>query len=232
MFIFTTKFNKKKAVLIILALAVVLAAIVLIAGKLDQTGAKETAVLSAIVKDNDQRVSYLTKLGWVVEQTPVEEQTVVIPREFTAVYKQYNALQQAQGFDLSKYGGIEATRYTYRILNYPNVPDNVVADIIVYRNEVIAGDVQSYALDGFMVGLSFPQSSMSAMASPSPSAAAPTAVSPSAVPSASPNASTPKTSPNAAAPNTSSPNTASPVSPNASKTDTLTSDVNLDESAP
>jgi len=29
----------------------------------------------------------------------------------------------------------------------------VVADIIVYRNKVIAGDVQSTALNGFMHGL-------------------------------------------------------------------------------
>ena len=32
----------------------------------------------------------------------------------------------------------------------------VVADIIVYRNRVIAGDIQSNALDGFMVGLKYP----------------------------------------------------------------------------
>jgi hypothetical protein len=34
----------------------------------------------------------------------------------------------------------------------------VVADIIVYRNRIIAGDVQSAALDGFMTGLGFPKS--------------------------------------------------------------------------
>jgi len=47
---------------------------------------------------------------------------------------------------------MEAVRYTYKVLNYPNA-ENVVADIIVFRNEVIAADVQSTSLDGFMHGL-------------------------------------------------------------------------------
>ena len=48
-------------------------------------------------------------------------------------------------------------RYTYQITNYPNSSDQVVADIVVYRNRIIAGDVQSTALDGFMHGLAFPK---------------------------------------------------------------------------
>jgi hypothetical protein len=157
MFIFTAKFNKKKAVAAVLILAVILIAIILIAGTLGKDNSKETAALSAVVKNNEQRVAYLNSLGWEVEAEPIEEQAVVIPREFTTVYKDYNELQIAQGFDLTKYGGIEATRYTYKVLNYPNVSGNVVADIIVYRSEVIAGDVQSNSLDGFMVGLKYPQ---------------------------------------------------------------------------
>jgi hypothetical protein len=157
MFIFTAKFNKKKAVAAVLALAVILVAIILIAGSLGKDNAKETASLTAVVKNNEQRVAYLNSLGWEVEPEPIEEQAVVIPREFTSVYKDYNELQMSQGFDLSKYGGIEATRYTYKVLNYPNATGNVVADIIVYRSEVIAGDVQSNTLDGFMAGLKYPQ---------------------------------------------------------------------------
>ena len=159
MFILTAKFNRKKAIAIIVALAVLLIAIILIAantGKNKSTENEEAAALSAVVKNNEQRVNYLNALGWEVEKTPVEEQTVVIPRAFTDVYEDYNALQKAQGFDLSTYGGLEAVRYTYKVLNYPDTEETVVADIIVYRNEVIAGDIQSNALDGFMVGLEFP----------------------------------------------------------------------------
>ena len=156
MFIFTAKLNKKKAVLAVLILAAVLIAIIFIAGSFSRSSAERTSALAAIVKNNDQRVAYLNALGWEVENEPIDEEAVVIPRTFSDVYKEYNELQLAQGFDLSDYGGIEATRYTYEITNYPNETDIVVADLIIYRNEVIAGDVQSTALDGFMHGLEMP----------------------------------------------------------------------------
>lgn len=159
MFIFTTKFNKKKAIAAVLLLAAILVVIVLIAGSKGTAGksdTKETAALSAVVRNNEQRVNYLKALGWEVEQSVLEQQNIVIPREFTDVYKKYNELQLTQGFDLSKFGGVKAIRYTYLILNYPEATSTVVADIIVYKNEVIAGDVQSNMLDGFMAGLQFP----------------------------------------------------------------------------
>jgi hypothetical protein len=209
MFIFTTKFNKKKAVIAVLILAVILIAIVLIAGSADRakSNSKETAALSAVVKNNDQRVRYLNSLGWEVEKKAVEEQKVVIPRDFSDVYKRYNEIQISQGFDLKRFGGVEATRYTYKVLNFPDCETNVVADIIIYRNEVIAGDVQSNALDGFMVGLKFPKPA----ASPSPSAALPSAAAPTAA------------NPSAAAPTAANPNAAAPTE-NAAKSDALTSD--------
>jgi hypothetical protein len=224
MFIFTAKFNKKKAVIAVLVLAAVLIGIILIAGSISRSNAsnaKETAALSAVVKNNDQRVKYLNSLGWEVDKDPIEEQKVVIPREFSDIYKRYNDIQIAQGFDLTKYSGIEAQRYTYKVRNYPEATGNVVADIIVYRNQIIAGDVQSNAFDGFMVGLRYPKpapASPSAMPSPSPSAAAPTAANPNAAnPSAAPNVS--------AAPNAS-------AKPNAAKTDALTSDATaMDEAS-
>jgi hypothetical protein len=43
------------------------------------------------------------------------------------------------------------------VLNYPDYDDTVVADIIVYNNMVIGGDIQATAMDGFMSGLEFPQ---------------------------------------------------------------------------
>jgi hypothetical protein len=209
MFIFTTKFNRKKALLAVVVLAVILIAIILIAGSADRAGSKskETAALSAVVKNNDQRVKYLNSLGWEVEKKALEEQKVVIPRDFSDVYKKYNEIQLAQGFDLSKYGGVEATRYTYKVLNYPDCDSNVVADIIIYRNHVIAGDIQSNAMDGFMVGLKYPKPSVSPSAEPAP---------------------TDKVNPNEAAPTAANPNEAAPtvnaVKSDAAAQEALTSD--------
>ena len=153
MVVFSTKFNRNRAVAAVVALAVVLVLIVLLAGRRDVAA---QATMGSIVRDNTERVSYLENLGWQVEEQTIEEQSVVIPKEFNEVYAKYNEIQVTQGFDLSKYAGVEAKRYTYRIINYPETDVAAVADIIVYRNEIIAGDVQSNKLDGFMVGLKYP----------------------------------------------------------------------------
>ncbi|NLB29021.1 MAG: DUF4830 domain-containing protein [Clostridiales bacterium] len=154
MVVFSTKFNKKRAIVAVVVLAVVLVLIVLLAGRRDNSA---QATLGAVVKDNAERVTFLKDLGWKIEEQAIEEQDVVIPKEFNEVYARYNEIQMAQGFDLSKYAGVEAKRYTYRILNYPGEDAAAVADIIIYRNEIIAGDVQSNRLDGFMAGLAFPK---------------------------------------------------------------------------
>jgi hypothetical protein len=155
MVVFTAKFNKKRAVIAVLVVAAILCAVILLAGR---AGGQKTPVsaLSAVVRDNEQRVAYLNSLGWQVEETAVEEQSIIIPREFSNVYEEYNQLQISQGFDLTEYGGLEATRYTYRITNYPGANIAAVADLLVFKDEIIAGDVQSNALDGFMIGLKYP----------------------------------------------------------------------------
>lgn len=155
MFIFTTKVNKKK---LLTGIAFVLAIIILIILITAMTkGASQEAALTSVVKTNEERTSFLTGLGWEVSDEPIDEQVITIPAEFDDVYTEYNELQISQGFDLTEYAGLEATRYTYEVKNYPNTTDRVVADIIVYRNKIIAGDIQSTALDGFMTGLEFPK---------------------------------------------------------------------------
>lgn len=154
MFIITAKFDRKKLIAIALA-AVVLAALALLL-LLPAPGAKSAAGFDAVVKTNDQRVAFLESLGWKVLPEPVEERTVTIPKDFSRVYDKYNDLQKEQGFDLKKYAGLEATRYTYEITNHPSASGRVVADIIVYRGRVVAGDVQCVSAEGFMAGLAFP----------------------------------------------------------------------------
>ena len=154
MVMFTAKLNKKKIVIALVILGLLICGAILLWR--DRT-ASPTASTTITVKDNQARVDFLKSLGWEVEAEPIEQQNVIIPKEFTGVYEEYGNLQAEQGFDLAQYGGMEAVRYTYKILNYPGEAD-VVADIIVFRNQVIAGDVQSVALDGFMHGLSMPES--------------------------------------------------------------------------
>jgi len=155
MFIFTAKLNRKRAIMIVVAVAVLICAIIIIAGLRSKIQTKPAAkqISTTDIKSNEDRVKYLESFGWKVKTQPTDEQEVVIPKEFTKVYSDYSTLQKKQGFELAKYSGMEAKRYTYEILNYPTGEKGIVADIIVYRNAVIAGDVQSTALNGFMHGL-------------------------------------------------------------------------------
>lgn len=157
MFIYTAKINKKKIILAVLAVLVVIIAVILLVGS-TSGGDTETAATATVVKNNDERVDFLRSLGWEVSEEPIETANVTIPSDLSGTYAEYNSLQLSQGFDLSSYKGLEAVRYTYEIKNYPGVTDTVVADIIVYRNRIIAGDVQSTSLDGFMHGLAYPES--------------------------------------------------------------------------
>lgn len=106
------------------------------------------------VKTNEERVALLKSYGWEVEETPAEEAEVTIPAEFDRVMENYNALQKSQGFDLSKYKNRDMIRYTYRVTNYPDYEGTVYANLLIYKNRVVAGDICSSDVNGFILGLS------------------------------------------------------------------------------
>ncbi|MBR3844684.1 MAG: DUF4830 domain-containing protein [Clostridia bacterium] len=97
---------------------------------------------------------FLKTYGWEASATPTEVQEITLPGEFNRVYTQYNDLQLAQGFDLTPYRGKAVKRYTYEVYNYPDLPTGVVANLLIYKDKVIGGDVCTRALDGFMHGFS------------------------------------------------------------------------------
>lgn len=113
-----------------------------------------TAPASAQIKCStaDDRISYLTSLGWQVDEKE-EKKNIVIPSVFNDVYNDYNDIQKSQGFDLENYKGKKAVLYSYSIRNY-NGSDNVKADLIVYNGSLIGSDLcDSDAQDGFLIAL-------------------------------------------------------------------------------
>ena len=72
--------------------------------------------------------------------------------EFDKVYRSYNELQKKQGFDLTKYLKKSVTRYSYRITNYPDYDGDVLANVLIYKNRVIGGDICSTDANGFIHG--------------------------------------------------------------------------------
>lgn len=108
--------------------------------------------------DNAARIAFLSGFGWEVSAEPLECVSVIIPQQFGDVYRNYNELQTAQGFDLTRHRGKQVTRYTYVVLNYPGQAEYIRANLLVLDDEIIAGDICSvYAKNGFMHGLQLPQ---------------------------------------------------------------------------
>lgn len=105
------------------------------------------------IKTNEDRIALIAKYGWEVEPTPIEEASVTIPAEFDRVMESYNEIQRAQGLDLSKYRNRDMTRYTYRITNYPDYNGTVYCNLLVYKNRVVAADICSSDVNGFICGL-------------------------------------------------------------------------------
>lgn len=100
----------------------------------------------------DEAADYLRSFGWEIFPEPTSIRAAEVPVEFSPAYEDYNAVQQSQGFDLSGYRGQSVTVYTFRVLNHTS-PNSVFANVMVHGDVVIAGDIVSYAMDGFLTGL-------------------------------------------------------------------------------
>lgn len=159
MLVMTAKLSKKK----IVAWSLGIVALICIA-VFWSTAAESKVVMSdgnvevqvGNMKSAENRVALLEKFGWQVKTEPVEFMEVTVPKEFDEVYNKYNEIQKAQGMDLTKYQGKRAMRYCYEIQNYPTGEKGILANILVYKGKLIAGDVCSPKLDGFMHGLQMP----------------------------------------------------------------------------
>lgn len=105
-------------------------------------------ILSAFTKPDV--AAFLSSLGYEFSENYTEK-TFTIPFSFDMVYNNYNEIQKEAGFDLLPYRGKECIMYTYEIYNHPFGKAN--ANVIIYEDEIIGGDISSVNLDGFMVPL-------------------------------------------------------------------------------
>ena len=119
------------------------------------------------VKDNGDRISYLNGLGWQVSEQPLATEELLIPEEFDDSYQGYLKLQEDQGFDLTQYRGKRVKRYTYQLTNYPTQNEPVQVALLIYKNRVVGGQIQSSS-GSFLHGLTIPSGDPTQSASPSP----------------------------------------------------------------
>ena len=104
------------------------------------------------VKSVGDVVAFLAQFGWTVNGATAETAEVTIPAEFDKIFASYNEIQKSQGLDLSKYKKKELTRYTLEVTNYPDYDGKVYANVLVYRNKVVGGDICSADVSGFVHG--------------------------------------------------------------------------------
>ena len=153
MMVMTAKVDMKKIALILAAIAAGIIGIILLFGN----GNSQTTSAPA-ASNNDARVKFLQSFGWDVANSPVESSQVRIPETTTEVFDRYNQLQKSQGYDLSKLAGKNAMRYVYKVNNYPGATEPVYATILVYKNEIVGGDVTDTSATGKIQGFKMPRS--------------------------------------------------------------------------
>ena len=153
MMVMTARVNFKKIILALAAAAALILALILLLGGNDTT---QTAAPAPSA--NDGRVKFLTDFGWDVASNPVESGQVRIPEQASPVYDRYNALQKEQGYDLTAYAGKNVMRYVYKVNNYPGATEPVYATLLVYKNQVIGGDITDTAAKGKIRGFRMPES--------------------------------------------------------------------------
>lgn len=145
MFIYTAKLHRKRFILGIVALILVCGLFAVFAGFHTLWGAQSVSatVSPTSVKTNEDRIAYLKQFGWTVTPEAITVEELKIPETFDSSLDEYLAIQKQQGFDLSKYAGKNIKRYTYGISNYPGGATNNMAELLIYKNAVIGGDVFS-----------------------------------------------------------------------------------------
>ena len=153
MMVMTAKVDFKKIMLALAAAAALILALILLLG-----GNETTQTAAPAPSANDGRVKFLRDFGWDVTTSPTESGRVRIPEQPGEVFDRYNALQKGQGYDLSNYAGKTVMRYVYKINNYPGATEPVYATLLVYKNQIIGGDVTDTAAKGHIRGFKMPES--------------------------------------------------------------------------
>ena len=100
------------------------------------------------IKSADDAAAFLSQFGWEVDKAKVETAEITIPDEFDKIFAGYNEIQKSQGLDLSKYKKKKMTRYTFVVSNYDGYDGKVYANVLVYRNKVVGGDICSAEITG------------------------------------------------------------------------------------
>ena len=153
MFVMTAKVDKKKILMALAAAAVLIVMLIMVFGG---SGEEAAPTAAPSLSTNDGRVAFLASFGWEVASSPTQSGQVKIPETASEVFQRYNALQKSQGYDLSQYAGKTVMRYVYKVKNYPGATDPVYATLLIYKDQIIGGDVTDTGAKGVIRGFKMP----------------------------------------------------------------------------
>ena len=148
MFVVSMKTTRLRVLVTVAAVAFLLVSMLVLSNR--QPTAATGAPLAA---DSDAaRRAALTSLGYEVGPAEAQVREIAIPAEEDEAFAAYNLLQLETGYDLSPYRGRRVKCWTYAVTNYPG-QQAVQANLYVYKDKIIGGDITSTLQDGFSHGL-------------------------------------------------------------------------------
>ena len=145
--------TRRRMALLSLALGMVIGSALLLAGCFG--GEKEPEIITATTPE--ERVAFLEGLGWQVEPQPIETLDLQLPEKLEGEWDAYAKLQKGQGLPFSEFAGQAVKRYTYTVTNYPEIPQGVQANLYLWGDQIIGGDVIFTGQGGFQTDLAFPK---------------------------------------------------------------------------
>ena len=135
---------------IVLVTLTILGALLLGGGTVFASAGESGEIKFSGIRDEEDRMAFLTSLGITVKGNAISEDTFVMPENFDRVLLGYNEIQKRQGLDLSKYAKKRVTRYTYELSDYEGYDGTVYVNLIVYRSRIVGCDISSADPDGFV----------------------------------------------------------------------------------
>ena len=156
MFVYTMKASGVKFFIVLaISVAILTSAISVLPSVSASKDVASVATDFKSIEDEEDMVSFLSQFGYEVDSTPTNVIEVEIPAEFNSVYEKYNDIQRAQGLNLKRYVGKDATAYIFNVTNY-EYDGEVFATLFIRNGRVIAGDICSTDGDGFVHGFKIP----------------------------------------------------------------------------
>ena len=146
---FNIRFSYKKIIALICMVTLIVTFVVVLRFNSLDDDYRDMPVISEAFSPAD----YITSFGAKIDEGKCVVDEVTVPLEFNDVYRNYNEIQKAQGFDLEKYKGKILKRYTYLLVDFDSEGSEVFAEVLTLNDRIVGADIYSTDSYGFIKAL-------------------------------------------------------------------------------